>query len=74
MGKFICDYRSTFNSLSIIYLFSARTYFLIAIPLMATTLFDDDPLINNYYYPYIVQFLFSLSNGIMTSNFIIIYL
>ncbi len=72
MGKFICDYRSTFNSLSIIYLFSARAYFLIAIPLMATTVFDDDPLINNYFYPYLVQFLFSLSNGIMTSNLFII--
>jgi hypothetical protein len=51
-------------------MFSARAYFLVAIPLMATAAFKDDPLIDNYYYPYFVQFLFSLTNGIMTSNFL----
>jgi hypothetical protein len=69
IGKFICDYRWTFNALSTIYMFSTRAYFIIAIPLLATTVFDDDSLINNYFYPYLVQFLFALTNGIVTSTF-----
>ena len=70
VGKIICDYRWTFNSFSVIYLFSARAYFLVAIPLLATTVFDDDDLANNYIYPFFVQFLFAVTNGVATSNLI----
>lgn len=72
IGKFICDYRWTFNSYSLIYMFASRSYFIIVIPLMATTVFDDDSLINNYFYPYLVQLLFSITNGVVTSNCFII--
>lgn len=68
LGKFICEYRWSFNSYSVIYMFSTRAYFVVVIPLLATTIFDEDPLVNNYYFPYIVQFLFSLTNGIVTSK------
>lgn len=69
IGKLICDYRWTFNSYSVIYTFVTRSYFIVAIPLLATSIFDDDSLINNYFYPYLVQFLFSITNGVVTSNF-----
>lgn len=69
VGKFVCDYRKTFNSLSVIYVFCSRAYFFVSIPLMATSTLNDDVLINNYFYPCFNQFLFALTNGILTSNF-----
>ncbi len=69
VGKFVCDYRWTFNAYSIIYMFATRSYFIIAIPLLATSVFDSDVLIDNYFYPYLVQFLFALTNGLVTSNY-----
>jgi len=68
LGKFICDYRWTFNSLSLIYLFASRAFFVVVIPLLATSVFNDDSLINNYIFPYLVQLLFSITNGLVTSN------
>lgn len=73
LGKFICDYRWTFNAYSTIYMFASRSYFIIAIPLIATTLFDDDSLINNYIYPYLIQFIFAVTNGVVTSKYLILF-
>ena len=70
VGKFVCDYRWTFNSISIIYMFVSRAYFVIVIPLLATSVFNDDPLVDNYIFPYLTQFLFALTNGIITSNYL----
>ncbi len=70
VGKFVCDYRWTFNSISIIYMFASRAYFVIVIPLLATNLFNDDILVNNYVFPYLIQFLFALTNGIITSKYL----
>ena len=70
--KYICDHRWTFNSLSLIYMFASRSYFIVAIPLVATAVFNDDSLINNYIYPYLVQLLFAITNGVVTSNFFIL--
>jgi len=72
LGKFICDYRWTFNALSLIYLFASRAFFVVVIPLLATSVFNDDSLINNYIFPYLVQLLFSITNGLVTSNFFFI--
>lgn len=72
IGKFICDYRWTFNAHSIMYMFASRAYFIIAIPLLATTVFDDDVLVDNYVYPFVVQLLFSITNGVVTGNFLLI--
>ena len=69
LGKFLCDYRWTFNSYSLIYMFTSRAYFVVVIPLLATSIFNDDSLINNYIFPYLVQFLFAFTNGIVTSTF-----
>lgn len=71
VGKYLCDNRSTFNSSSVIYMLASRSYFVIVIPLLATTLFNDDSLINNYIFPYFVQFLFAFSNGAVTSTFLL---
>lgn len=68
LGKYICDYRWTFNSYSVIYMFASRAYFIVAIPLLATTVFADDPLVDNYFYPYFVQLLFATTNGVVTSK------
>jgi hypothetical protein len=73
LGKFVCDYRQTFNSLSLIYMFISRAYFIVVIPLLATHMLDDDVLVNNYFYPYFVQFLFSLTNGIVTSKLLSLF-
>jgi len=35
---------------------------------MATSFLNSDVLINNYFYPFFNQFLFALTNGILTSN------
>ena len=72
IGKFICDYRWTFNAHSIMYMLASRAYFIIAIPLLATAVFDDDVLINNYVYPFLVQLLFSITNGVVTGKFLFI--
>ena len=72
IGKFLCDYRWTFNKHSVFYMFITRGYFILVIPLLATTYFDDDSLINNYVFPYLVQLLFSITNGVVTSNLCII--
>lgn len=71
IGKFACDYRWTFNSYSLIYMFASRAYFVIVIPLLATSVFNEDVLINNYIYPFLVQLLFATTNGMVTSNFLI---
>ena len=68
IGKFVCGYRWTFNKHSVFYMFATRGYFIVVIPLLATTTFDDDSLINNYVFPYLVQLLFSITNGVVTSN------
>jgi hypothetical protein len=68
LGKYLCDNRWTFNSDSIIYMFASRSYFIIVIPLLATTLFNDDSLVNNYFFPYLVQLLFAFTNGLVTSK------
>jgi hypothetical protein len=39
------------------------------IPLLATSLFNDDDLVNNYVFPFLVQLLFSITNGVVTSRF-----
>jgi hypothetical protein len=71
IGKFICGYRWTFNSHSLFYMFVARAYFILVIPLLATNLFNDDDLVNNYVFPFLVQLLFSITNGVVTSRFMI---
>ena len=70
IGKFICDYRWTFNSTSLIYMFATRAYFVIVIPLLATSVFNDDSLVDNKIFPYLVQLLFSITNGVVTSKFL----
>jgi len=67
IGKYVCDHRWTFNAYSLIYLFASRSYFIIAIPLIATAIFNDDSLINNYIFPYLVQLLFAITNGVVTN-------
>lgn len=71
IGKFVCGYRWTFNKHSVFYMFATRAYFIIAIPLLATNTFDDDSLVNNYVYPFLVQLLFSITNGVVTSIFVL---
>lgn len=67
IGKFLVEIKGTFNAKSNIYLILSRLGFFILIPLMASDHFESDPLLNNYLYPFLVLFLFGITNGFTIS-------
>lgn len=71
VGKIVGDFRGVFNSASIIYLFFARFYFFYTITLMDKQFTQEDRLLNNDFFPFLNQFLFSFTNGLVTSKLVI---
>jgi hypothetical protein len=67
-GKLICDYRWSFNAISTKYLFVGRLFFFFTIPILTKTVINDDYLLNNNIFPFINQFLFAFTNGIVIST------
>lgn len=67
-GKYMVVFKGIFNKASTIYLLLARLYFVFTITILATRAVDNDILMNNVVFPFINQFLFGLSNGLLTST------
>lgn len=68
-GKLAGDFRNSFNARSITYLFFTRLYFYYTIPLMDKNFTQDDYLLNNNVFPFVNQFLFAFTNGLVISRF-----
>jgi hypothetical protein len=67
-GKLVCDFRWSFNALSTKYLFFARLFFFYTIPIMTKNYMKQDHLLNNNIFPFINQFLFAFTNGVVVSK------
>ena len=67
-GKIIGDFRGSFNATSMTYLFFSRFFFFYTIPMMVASVTQEDHVLNNSFFPYLNQFLFSLTNGLVTST------
>lgn len=72
IGKFVADFRKSFNSYSIIYLLFARVFFYYTIPLLVKRFTNADELMNNNYFPFLNLFLFAFSNGFVLSKYSLI--
>lgn len=68
VGKLVGDFRGSFNSQSITYLFFCRLFFFFTIPLMDKQFTQDDHLLNNNYFPFFNQLMFAFTNGLVISN------
>lgn len=68
MGKIIGGSRNLINKWITTYLAIGRLFFFFTIPIMDTNLGKTDFLLHNDYFPYVNQFLFALSSGILLSN------
>jgi hypothetical protein len=72
VGKIICDFNDTFNEFSYIYVFFCRFFFFLTIPIMANEVSKQDLLMNNIFFPFLNQFLFGMTNGIIISKICLI--
>jgi hypothetical protein len=70
-GKLAGDFRGSFNSFSIKFLFFARLFFFYSIPLMAKEFTQDDYLLNNNFFPFFNQIIFSFTNGLVISEIVL---
>lgn len=66
-GKAFCANRKWFNQKSIAYTFFTRFYFFWSM-IMLSKPWVEDPLLNNDIFAYFNQFVFALTNGIVTST------
>jgi hypothetical protein len=67
-GKLICDIRWIFNPISTKYLFVCRIFFFYTIPIMTKDVIKSDYLLFNNIFPFVNQFLFAFTNGLVVSN------
>jgi hypothetical protein len=72
-GKFLGDFRGSFNATSVRFLFFSRLFFFYTIPLMTKNFTQSDYLLNNNFFPFINQYLFAFTNGLVVSTLICIY-
>lgn len=68
VGKIIGGNRKLVNKWTATYIVIGRLLFFYTIPIMDTPVGSEDFLMNNDYFPYVNQFLFALSSGILLSN------
>lgn len=67
IGKFLVEIKSSFNHKSIVYLVLARIVYLFWIPLLASGRAHNDRLIYNHFFPFLICFVFGLTNGFIVS-------
>ena len=72
VGKIIGDFRGSFNSKSMSFLFFSRIFFYYTIPMMVASSTQQDHVLNNNFFPFFNQFLFAVTNGLVTSKFSLI--
>lgn len=68
LGKTVAEFKNVFNTKSLNFVFAGRLVFFLTITIMANKTDVDDPLINNYVFPYLNQFLFAFTNGFCIST------
>jgi hypothetical protein len=68
LGKFLIEVKGSFNKTSNLYLVLSRTVYLFWIPLLASGKAHNDPLVYNYFFPFLICFLFGVTNGFVVSN------
>ena len=71
VGKIIGDFRGSFNTSSMTFLFFSRIFFFYTIPMMVASATQKDHLLNNNFFPFINQFLFAVTNGLVTSKYLL---
>jgi hypothetical protein len=68
LGKFLVEFRGTFNQKSNHYLIIARIIFFFIIPVLASGAVNNDPLVYNPFFPFFVLFLFGFTAGFIVST------
>lgn len=68
VGKFMVELKGSFNRASNLYLIAIRFLFFFFIPVMASGKAQDDPLIMNNIFPFIVLLLFGFTGGLIIST------
>jgi len=68
LGKYSAEFKNIFNVKSLNFVFVGRLIFFFTITIMANKSDAEDPMINNYVFPYINQFIFAFTNGFCISN------
>jgi hypothetical protein len=63
LGKYSAEFKNIFNVKSLNFVFVGRLIFFFTITIMANKSDAEDPMINNYVFPYINQFIFAFTNG-----------
>lgn len=67
IGKYSAEFNNIFNTKSLNFLFFGRLVFFFTITVMANGTDVEDPMINNYVFPFINQLLFAITNGFCIS-------
>ena len=68
VGKYMGEIKNIFNPKSLVFIFFARLVFFLPITVMAMGVDKDDPMINNFVFPYVNQLLFAITNGFCISK------
>ena len=72
-GKIFGGKRGNINKYTAYYVIIFRLYFFYTIPFMDTNLSQNDILLNNNIFPYINQYFFSFTSGLLLSNYYLLF-